>query len=161
MDSDDTFIKGQALEAYTIQIMRMLGLRFIQWRLRAKDQTGGAEVDAILGGVLSTTPTRWQVQCKNTPSGQVHLNDVAKEVGLLPLTKATQILMIANCRFSKDAITYAREVMKHTPTTIFLLDKEDFAEIRKTGGGALTRILASKAHDAASLERLGLDWVGK
>ncbi len=161
LDSDDTFVKGQALEAYTIQIMRMLGLRFIQWRLRAKDQTGGAEVDAILGGVLSTTPTRWQVQCKNTPSGQVHLNDVAKEVGLLPLTKATQILMIANCRFSKDAITYAREVMKHTPTTIFLLDKEDFAEIRKTGGGALTRILASKAHDAASLERLGLDWVGK
>lgn len=161
LDSDDTFVKGQALEAYTIQIMRMLGLRFIQWRLRAKDQTGGAEVDAILGGILSLTPTRWQVQCKNTPSGHVHLNDVAKEVGLLPLTKATQILIIANCRFSKDAITYAREVMKHTPVTIFLLDKDDFAEIRKTGGGAISKILASKAHDVASLERLGLDWVRK
>ena len=161
LDSDDTFVKGQALEAYIIQIMRLLGLRFIQWRLRAKDQTGGAEVDAILGGVISTTPTRWQVQCKNTPSGQVRLNDVAKEVGLLPLTKATHILVIANCHFSKDAITYAREVMKHSPVTIFLLDNEDFSEIRKTGGGALIRILVSKAHDVATLERYGLDWIGK
>ncbi|MEM0134332.1 MAG: restriction endonuclease [Thermoplasmatales archaeon] len=161
LDSEDTFVKGQALEAFTIQIMRMLGLRFIQWRLRAKDQTGGAEVDAVLGGVLSTTPSRWQIQCKNTPSGQVHLNEVAKEVGLLPLTKATQILIIANCRFSKDAVTYAREVMKHTSVSIFLLDRDDFAEIRKTSGGALARILALKAHDIAALERLGLEWVRK
>lgn len=161
LDSDNTFVKGQALEAYIIQIMRMLGLRFIQWRVRAKDQTGGAEVDAILGGVLSTMPTRWQVQCKNTPSGQVHLNDVAREVGLLPLTKASHILIIANCRFSKDAVSYAQEVMKHTSVTIFLLDKENFAEIRKSGGGALVRILASKASDIASLKRVGMDWVGK
>jgi len=161
LDSEDTYVKGQALEAYTVQIMRMLGLRFIKWRLRAREQTGGAEVDAILGGIMSVTPTRWQIQCKNTPSGQVRLSDVAKEVGLLPLSKATHILIIANCAFSKDAIKYAEEVMKHTPVTIYLLDRRDFLEIKKTEGGALTETLASKARNIDSLERSGIDWLGE
>ncbi len=160
LESKDTYVKGQALEAYAIQIMRRLGLRFIRWRERARDHTGGAEVDAILAGILAGIPTRWQVQCKNTPSGQVALEDVAKEVGLLPLTKATHILMLANCRFSRDAITYAQEVMRHSPVTLFLLDREDFEAIRSTHGGALPEILASKATKIASLRRAGLDWLG-
>lgn len=159
LESEDTYIKGLSLEAYAIQIMRRLGLRFVKWRLRAKDQTGGAEVDAIMTGVIALTPTRWQIQCKNTPSGTVRLNDVAKEVGLLPLTKATHILILANCHYSADAINYAREVMRHSSITIYLLDREDFLDIKKSRGGSLTKILDAKAREVASLKRDGIEWI--
>lgn len=159
LHSENAYTRGRALEAYAIQIMRRLGLRFVRWRERAKEHTGGAEVDVVMSGVLAGTPTRWQVQCKNTPGRQVRLGDVAKEVGLLPLTKATHILMLANCPFTKDARNYALQIMKHSATTIFLLDKTDFDEIQSTSGGALAGILASKAHDIAALGRHGLDWL--
>lgn len=159
LDSPDTYVKGLALEAYAIQIMRRLGLRFVRWRERAKDHTGQAEVDAILSGEQFGTPTRWQVQCKNTPSGQVRLDAVAKEVGLLPLTKATHILILANCPFSRDARVFASEVMRHAPVAIFLLDRDDFEAIRSTKGGALARILLEKSREIAALKRPGLDWL--
>lgn len=159
LKSPSTYVKGRALEAYAIQVMRRMGLRFVAWRERAKEHTGGAEVDVVMSGVIAGTPTRWQVQCKNTPRGIVRLKDVAKEVGLLPLTKATHILILANCRFSDIAITYAREIMRHSAATIFLLDQRDFEEIRATAGGALARILSTKSQEIASLKRHGLDWL--
>lgn len=160
LDSKDTFVKGQALEAYAIQIMRRLGLRFVSWRVHARDKTGQAEVDAVLSGVTGGNPTRWQIQCKNTPSGQVDLGDVAKEVGLLPITKATHILLLANCTISRDARIFASEVMRNSPVTIYLLDRKDFEAIRRSSGGALASILTAKAHAAAALPRHGLDWLG-
>jgi hypothetical protein len=63
LESDDTYVKGRALEAFAVYVMRLLHLRFIQWRKRAS-ATGYAEVDAILAGVLGGVSTRWQVQCK-------------------------------------------------------------------------------------------------
>ncbi len=159
LDSTDTYVKGIALEAYAIQIMRRMGLRFIRWRVRARDRVGGAEVDAILAGVVGGTPTRWQVQCKNTPKSRVHLEDVAKEVGLLPLTKATHILILARCPFSDDAEKYSRDIMRHSSVSIFLLDGKDYEELRRTEGGALARILHSKAVEIAEIERPGLDWL--
>src|SRR5205823_5078512 len=115
MKSSNTFKKGQALEAYAIYLMRLLGLRFLHWRKRAKDTTGRAEVDAVFSGVIGAVPTRWQVQCKNTPKGRVDLEDVAKEVGLLPITQATHILLVANSRITKDAREYAAQVMYWSP----------------------------------------------
>lgn len=160
LESTNAFVRGRALEAYAIQVMRRLGLRFVAWRERAKEHTGGAEVDVVMSGVLAGTPTRWQVQCKNTPGGLVRLKDVAKEVGLLPLTKATHILMLANCPFSRDARVYAHEIMRHSAATIFLLDHGDFEQIRTTSGGVLARIFSAKSHEIASLRRHGLDWLG-
>ena len=144
LESSDTFKKGQALEAYAIYLMRLLGLRFLHWRKRAKETTGRAEVDAIFAGVIGAVPTRWQVQCKNTPRGRVDLEDVAKEVGLLPITEATHILLVANSRVTKDAREYATQIMNRSPVTIFLLDATDFAAV-KQNPGALGSILRSKA----------------
>lgn len=155
----DTHVKGQALEAYAIRVMRLLGLRFVKWRARAKEFTGQAEVDAVMVGTMGAVPTRWQVQCKNTPSKPVTLDQVAKEVGLAPLTKATHILVMANSDFTKDAIVYAQEIMRQTPLSIFLVDGREFQRILDSNGGDLASILRQKAHDVAMLPRTGLDWI--
>jgi hypothetical protein len=153
--STDTGVKGRALEAYAVHVMRHLGLRFLFWRKRATDNP--AEIDVVMTGMLGGMPTRWQIQCKNTPTGKVDLEDVAKEVGLLPLTKATHIMVIANCGFTGDAQRYATEVMRQSPTTIYLLDKADFARIRKSPG-EIGEVLREKSAEAAAIRRGQTMW---
>jgi len=130
LNSDDKFVKGQALEALSIYVMRLLGLRFRGWRKRAKD-TGYSEVDALLSGMFGGLPTTWQVQCKNTPKASVSLEDIAKEVGLLPLTNATHILVVSTGIFTDAAERYAEEIMLKCPVSIFLLNNYDMEAIKK------------------------------
>ncbi len=149
--------KGKALEAYAVHVMRLMGFRFVGWRKRAKDSTGYAEVDVVMTGLFGNSPTRWQVQCKNTPSGAVDLEDVAKEVGLLPLTKATHVLVVANCRYTRDARRFASEIMASTPVTIFLLDSFDFEKVR-VSPAALAAVLRTKAREMSRLKRGTTMW---
>jgi site-specific DNA-methyltransferase (cytosine-N4-specific) len=137
-------VKGEALEAYAIHIMRLLGLKFVGWRKRAADTTGRAEVDVVLAGLLGGVATRWQVQCKNKPGGNVDLEDVAKEVGLVPLTHATHVMVLGNSRFTKDARTFAARINEQTPLTIYLLDKRDFDAVRASPG-ALAGVLRAQS----------------
>lgn len=131
LNSSNTFLKGKALEAFAIHVMRLLGLRFVAWRKRSRDTTGGNEIDVVMSGRTGLVPTVWQVQCKNTPGAQIRSEQVAREIGLLPLTRATHVLLIANCRIVPDARTYAKTVMRNTSTTIFLLDDKDFERIKR------------------------------
>mgnify|MGYP001613763820 CR=1 FL=1 len=158
LDSKDTFTKGVALEAYAVRIMRLLGLRFVRWRERS-NQTGGAEVDVVLSGLLGGIPTRWQVQCKNTPAGIVRLDEVAKEVGLAPLTKATHILIITNSTFTRDAYRYARAVMENTALTLYLLSAKDFKRVLDSSGTELPLILREQAELIVEMHRKGIDWI--
>ena len=150
LDSEETFRKGRALEAYAIHVMRILGLRFVGWNKRAKDTTGRTEVDAVLVGSIGTVPTRWQVQCKNTPRGSVDADHVAKEVGLLPLTQATHIIVIANADVTRDARDFANQVMLRAPVSIFLLDRRDFEAVRADSAN-LAKILRAKASQIVRL----------
>lgn len=130
LDDPKPFVRGQALEAFAIHVMRLLGLRFAAWRKRGTE-TGGSEVDALLFGIFGGSPTRWQVQCKNLGGlGRVDLEDVAKEVGLLPISNATHILILANGKIGSEARKFALKIMQESPVTIFLLDKDDFLSIR-------------------------------
>ena len=151
LDSSDKNKKGRALEAYAVRIMRLLRFRFLGWRVRAKD-AGYGEVDVVMVRVAAGVPTRWQVQCKNTPGTKVDLEDVAKEVGISLLTKATHILFITNSSFTRDAVTYANEVMINTALTIYLFDGRDFEKIKKNEA-ALAEILNAKAVEASHLKR--------
>lgn len=157
LESSDTSAKGRALEAYAVHIMRLMGFRFVGWRKRAKEATGNAEVDVVMTGLFGNSPTRWQVQCKNTPHSAVDLEDVAKEVGLLPLTKATHVLVITSGRFTRDALTYAREVMSVSSITIFLLDGRDFRVIKESPA-ALATTLRQKAIVMAEHGRASTMW---
>lgn len=156
LGSKDKHEKGQALEAFAVMVMRLLGLRFVAWRRRAAD-TGFSEVDVLMAGLFGAVPTMWQVQCKNTPSGQVRLEDVAKEVGLIPLTRATHILVLANAPFTRDARRYADEIMKHSSVTIFLLDRADFEAIRKNPAN-LGHILQKQAENIRDLKMAAPVW---
>lgn len=132
LDSPETFRKGQALEAFVIRIiMRQMGLRFVGWNKRAPDSTAQAEVDVVLAGVIGHVHTRWQVQCKNTPNSKLDTRGIASEVGLIPVTQATHILIIARGGFTDEAKFYAREIMKRTPVAIYLLGAKDYATIEK------------------------------
>lgn len=148
--SSDTFTKGQALEAFAVFVMRLLGLRFAAWRKRARDTTGRAEIDVLMTGLSGVLPALWQIQCKNTPAGQVSLEDVAKEVGLLPITKATHILLLANCPVSGDARDYATKIMQDSATIIFLLDRADFARI-EANHAEIFAILRAQADEITAI----------
>jgi hypothetical protein len=128
----------------------------VSWRLRAQDTTDRAEVDAVMTGLLGGIPSRWQIQCK-TPSGEVGLSELAEEVGLAPITKATHILVVANTAFTSDAKAYASTVMRESALTLYLLGKNDFERIRDRHGGALTSIIRAKSQLIAGLQRTGLE----
>lgn len=158
LNSEDKYTRGKALEAYTVHVMRLLGLRFQGWRRRAPE-TGYSEVDVLMVGTFGGLPTTWQVQCKNTPSSSIRLEDIAKEVGLLPLTHATHILVVANASFTADARKFAKEVMMKSSVTIFLLDESDFAAIKETPAD-LTRILRAQAETVRDLRLRAPLWSG-
>lgn len=154
----DTYVKGQALEALAVWVMRLLGLRFVAWRKRAADETAHAEVDVLLAGIVGVIPTRWQVQCKNTPSRPVRLEDVAKEVGISLITKASIILMFANASVTEPARSYVQEVMRHTALTIMILDKSDLDTVIGSPG-LIAALLKREAGIAAGLQRYGTNWL--
>ena len=160
LDSRDPNVKGEALEAFAVHIMRLLGLRFVKWRKRAREETGQAEVDVVMAGLLGGLFTRWQVQCKNKSGSRVTLEDVAKEVGLTPLTKATHIMILANCEFTADARVFAVEAMRHSALSVFLVGKKEF-EMIKVRPAALAGIIREQSEAMRHLERPGLDWVGR
>ncbi|MYB75694.1 MAG: restriction endonuclease [Chloroflexi bacterium] len=158
LESPDKHVKGEALEAFAIRIMRLLGLRFVAWRKRAAAETGRAEVDVLMAGTVGGVPTRWQIQCKNKPGGLVTLEDIAKEVGIALITKANQVLILANSRVTQDAREFAREVMKHTALTVMILDKDDYNTIREFPG-SIGAILQEKAQVVQRVSRYGVDWI--
>lgn len=153
LDSDDRHKKGQALEVYAVTLMRLLGLRFVEWRLRG-DDTGGAEIDVVLEGVMGAVPTRWQVQCKNTRS-KVGLDEVAKEVGLVPVTKATHLMLLTTSDFSSEARRFAEETMRNSSLSIFLIGGSDFNRILESQGAALLGILKGQSARILDLHRVG------
>lgn len=158
LDAEDTYTRGKALEAYVVYLMRLLGLRFLGWRRRAQE-TGFSEVDVLMAGLLGNLPTTWQIQCKNTPSQQVRLEDVAREVGLLPLTKATHIMVVANTKYTGDARRYADEIMQNSSVTIFLLDAADFYTVTDNPEG-LGRILREQAEHIRKVKMAAPVWSG-
>ncbi|HHW45252.1 MAG TPA: hypothetical protein GXX25_15870, partial [Desulfotomaculum sp.] len=61
LKSNNTYVKGLALEALAFKLMRLIDLQYVYTRLKG-NQTGGAEVDVIFEGTRLAF-SRWQVQC--------------------------------------------------------------------------------------------------
>ncbi|MBN1679376.1 MAG: restriction endonuclease [Anaerolineae bacterium] len=145
LSSDDTYVKGVALELLTIYLSRILDLKFKAWRKRSQE-TGGAEVDVIVEGSRLIF-SRWQIQAKNTKTA-VRLEDIAKEVGLaLTFLYSNVVFIITTSRFTTDAHRYSDHVMRTSNLNIILFDKSD---IRKIAENPLdiVHILNQKAENA-------------
>lgn len=125
IDSEDTYVKGLALEAFAIKVMRIIGLNFIRTRYR-DIQIGGAEVDVLFDstGLLYS---RWQVQCKNTL--KVDINMVAKEVGLAHMLKSNVIVIMTTGHLTSEAQMYVRRVMEEMNLCVLVLEKEEIDRI--------------------------------
>ena len=125
MDSEDTYVKGLALEAFAIKVMKIVGLNFVRTRYRNL-QTGGAEVDVLFDSACLLY-SRWQVQCKNTKT--VTIDMVAKEVGLAHMLKSNVIVVMTTGHLTSEAKKYARRIMEDMNLCIFTLEEEDIAQI--------------------------------
>jgi len=128
IDDEDTHVKGLALEAFAIKMMRIVDLDFVGTRVKG-NETGGAEVDVIFD-TTRLNYSRWQVQCKNTSS--VSLDQVAKEVGLSHVLKTNVIVILTTGQATKTAKEYASKVMKELNLCIIFIEKDDIREILET-----------------------------
>jgi len=125
VDSNDTYVKGVALEALAIKIMGIIGLDYIQTRLKGSE-TGGAEVDVLFDS-SRLLYSRWQVQCKNT--GKVSLDQIAKEVGLSHVLKTNAIVIMTTGTVSENAREYANKIMSSMNLCIIIIEGSDIDNI--------------------------------
>lgn len=148
---EDKHIRGLALEALAIKLMRSIGLNYVATRLRGVS-TGGAEVDVIFES-SRLVYTRWQIQCKNTTS--VSLDDVAKEVGLTHSLKSNAIVMVSTGQISSTARRYANKVMADSNLAIIMIDGADIDVIARNLS-YIVDILHREAKHALDLKKLDL-----
>lgn len=127
IDSEDIYIKGIALEAFTIKVMGIIGLDFVKTRLKG-NETGGAEVDVLFDS-SRLLYSRWQVQCKNTKI--VALDQVAKEVGLSHVLKTNAIVILTTGKVSNKAKEYANKIMGSMNLCIIFIEDNDIKDILK------------------------------
>lgn len=140
--------KGLALEALAFYLARLLGLEFVQWRLRS-NKTGGAEVDVVMEGAHLIF-SRWQIQCKN--SKQATLEDIAKEVGLAQVIKANVILVVTTGKIGPAARQFAEQVMRETNLYLALIDGSHLKELRDDPA-KIAKIMNTQAEGAMTIKR--------
>jgi len=150
LDSESTHEKGMALETLAVKIGRILGLEFSGWRVRGQ-KTGGSEVDVVMDEV-STTFTRWQIQCKNIQD-DLKTKHVAREVGIARMLQTNTILMIARSGVSDDAERFATRVMIQENISIIFLHGDDLAEF-DSNPQHLAKTLEGEAGHIQRMKRL-------
>lgn len=149
--SNDRHVRGLALEALALKLMRLVDLEYVATRLRG-DATGGAEVDLLFESSRLVF-SRWQVQCKNTAS--VALDDVAKEVGLTHLLKSNVIVMVSTGAIGPEARRYANRVMADSNLAIVTVDRSDMAKI-VDHPAAILDVFNREARHAMDVKKLDL-----
>ena len=89
-------------------------------------------------------------QAKNTNT--VHVDDVAKEVGLsLTFIYSNVVMVVTTGNFTKDAYNYANHVMKNCNLNIILLNGTELEQISKDPTNIVT-LLNEKAEQAMRLK---------
>ncbi|MBN1553812.1 MAG: hypothetical protein JXA11_03650 [Phycisphaerae bacterium] len=149
LDSDDTYEKGIALEGLAFYFCRRLDLEFVDWRLRGA-ASGGAEVDMIVEGARLLF-SRWQIQCKNTK--KVHLNDLAKEVGIAVAMKSNVVMLISTGVIGTAVTDFARMVMQSTAIQVVLIGG-GLLDTLKNEPDRLSEVLNQKAVEAMQIKRV-------
>ncbi len=151
IDDKDTHIKGLALEAFAIKMMRIVDLDFVGTRIKGSE-TGGAEVDVIFD-TTRLNYSRWQVQCKNTD--KVSLDQVAKEVGLSHVLKTNVIVILTTGKASHSAKEYAIKVMQELNLCIIFIEKDDIEEVLESPAN-IVNVLNRESMNAKKIKVLDM-----
>ena len=151
VQSDDTHVKGIALEELAIILGQSLGLKFSGFRTMSAD-TGGAEVDVIFEqtGIFYS---KWLVQCKNTPTTPVPVSVVAKEVGNALVNNANGVIIVTTGSFSSSAAHYADATMSRSNLQVILIDGQMLYSLKSGGNASLLRELLSRSAHAQQLRQ--------
>ena len=148
LDSDDTYVKGLALEILALRIISDIGLFPVCFRLRSA-KTQGAEVDLVANGV-HLHYSRWLIQCKNTKS--VHVHDIAKEVGMAVVMKAHVIMMVTTGQFGRTVRQYAEGLASSSALQTILIDGQLLKKYRQNGAGVIIDWLRANANRVLTLK---------
>ncbi|HEX8583326.1 MAG TPA: restriction endonuclease [Allosphingosinicella sp.] len=141
LTSDDTGVKGLALETLAVRILYELGLTPVAFRERGSDNDG-AEVDLIAEGA-DTHFHRWMVQCKNV--SRVHVAALAKEVGMAVIYRAQVILLITTGEFTTTVHQHARQLAETSGHQAILIDRASLAAYIRDGAAGLFRQFEQQA----------------
>ena len=149
LKSEDTHIKGIALELLAVHLASDLGLMPLRLRIRGV-RTGGAEVD-LVAEAASLQFARWLFQCKNTRT--VTLSVLAKEVGVAALLQANVIVIATTGKFLPTASAFAKRVTETTPLQVCLVDGQLLSAYHQRGAQALRDFFRREAQGAMRLKR--------
>src|SRR5262249_3105359 len=129
LGSDDTHVKGLALEVLAVRLADEIGLTPLRVRGGGRE-TQGAGGDLIAEGIhLHFSP--WLVQCKNPRS--VALSALAKEIGMAVLLKAHVIVLVTTGRFAETVSEHADGLAETTPLQVVLLNVGVLSQYQEKG----------------------------
>lgn len=128
--------RGLALEGVCIQLVRLLGARFLDWRRRG-DETQGAEVDVV----AELVDGRYQVVQIQSKASRISGRDVVdREVGVAAGLKSNIILLVSAQDVSDAARRAAATHMQESGLAILFLDGSDLERIES--GAEVGRMMA-------------------
>jgi hypothetical protein len=141
LKSEDTGVKGLALETLAVRLLYELGLTPVAFRERGSENDG-AEVDLIAEGA-DTHFHRWMVQCKNVP--KVHVAALAKEVGMAVIYRAQVVLLITTGEFTATVRQHARQIAETSGHQAILIDNACLSVYINEGAPGLFRQFGQRA----------------
>ena len=113
--------RGLALEGVCIQVIRLLGARFVGWRVRA-DITSGAEVDVV---AESLNAPYQLIQVQSKASAITGREIVDREVGIAQTLKSNVVLYVSAQKIGDAARRAAAAYMQETNLALLFLDGAD------------------------------------
>jgi len=125
LDSADKHVKGLALEALALKLMRLLDMDYIATRLRGTDATG-AGVDLLFES-SSHVFSRWQVHA--TDGQCLTVDDLALQVGLLYVTGADAVLAVCTGTAADAAREYADLTNRDLRVPVVIVDGDGLREV--------------------------------
>lgn len=144
-DASSSHEKGLALEGVCIQLIWLMGARFVSWRRRG-DETSGAEVDVV---AELAHRQYWLVQVQSKASAISGRDVVDREVGVAQTLKSNVLLMVSARKISEAARRAADRHMQETGLAILFVDGSD---LRAARSGA--EIAATLEREWARVERV-------
>ena len=126
LQTDDTVVRGEALEAFSVMILRLMGLRFIGWQKRAADSVDQSKTEVLIGGLVGGLPTRWLLECWNSPDLALDISDIEESVERFTQSSLSHLLLFSTGGFAPKAKSFVEETIKTNLSTVFLFDNSHF-----------------------------------